>query len=254
MAASQQRSRVRCFKAESPQDDYRRVFESNGIDICFTPVLSIQTVNQEALKESLLSDEFDGLVISSQQAIAAINDVLSNMLQEEYSAVTNRLANAVLFSIGAKSIADANFIVKANITSPKASLLVESICSHFTSHSKTPKLVYYCSKQRGEGLSAVNLLGRNVHLEELIVYETSPLTPLGLEETCQVDLWWVFFSNATVDAVFASIKSIPEGVKVACIGETCATYLFNQHTVVAHAISKLPNATSLYESMYPASM
>jgi uroporphyrinogen-III synthase len=251
MSASPQRFAVRCFKAESPQDDYRRVFEANGIDIGFTPVLSIQPVNQEALKESLLSDEFDGLVISSQQAIAAINDVLSNMLQEEYSAAINRLANAVLFSIGTKVVSEANFVAKTNVTSPKASLLVESICSHFITHLKPPKLVYYCSKQRGEGLSAVNLLARNVHLKEVIVYETSVLVPLGLENVSQVDLWWVFFSNATVDAVITSIKSIPEGVKVACIGETCANYLFNQHSIVAHAVSKLPNATSLYESMYP---
>ena len=214
------------FKEERAKEDpYRKLFEENGYQVQFLPVLSTRFVNLQRLKS--LSGSFAGVVITSQKSVQAAALVHENL---------SFLKGIPFYCVGeatADSVKDLGFCSVGENTGNSEALADFIVQKYSGGH---PLLLLTGDKTLDQ--IPQRLLRERIPFETLQVYETQNERQNIFVESGFV----VVFSPSGLDSI--SIQGSPTYI---AIGTTTSKALCNAN--ITHLVCKKPNANGILDTI-----
>lgn len=235
------------FKTEQKNDKYRSAAPAQCITK-FCPLLDIQWINTSELASTLVNDPIDWLVVSSKQAVIAINQSLQSLDEQKAILAKTKLAQCTMFAVGSSAKKRTTFDVREYTCADNATALLNVMQKAAAQSTKRLDIFYPCSEQRSSLIPAAFATSEH-YFFQLVVYRPIPVPMSDTLLQDSTNTWWVLFSSATIDALHHCIAVIPSSVKIACLGQTSAQHFFQVFGVTADVVAESPNAKDLYKAI-----
>lgn len=244
------------LKDKDDDDSYGTLFEKNGFNPLYLPILEFNYINIDKLNEILKNDvnKYRGVIITSLRSIESlrlsIKDIDLSYIQENWT----------LYSLSDKIVSRCPIqFSRTIISNGYSSRLCELIIEDYQNNKENTKpFLFLCGNIRLDTVPQT-LSNNNIKYDELIVYET--ITDIDEERKLIFESnlinnkpkWIVFFSPSGIEKLSKifphhSYSNFWKTTLKACIGTTTAKEL-KKYDMESNAIAKLPTPEKLIESI-----
>lgn len=254
-------TQVVLLKNESvPKDGYREMFQQEGYDSSFIPLLLYDHYNRTNNIEFLQSEEFRRIkyiIISSQRAVECLFECMNDIVDK---ITRTSILEKVVYTVGpatALALTEGGFrTVKGGINAGNGEILSQIIINEC---SPQEEIVFFTGEIRKDVLPK-NLKAADFTLKERILYKTEPRSNIDehfkswLQHAVNGDskgCWVIFFSPQGTSSIIERVKKTCFGrtdLKVGTIGPTTSEYL-NSNGIVPQVISPKPHPKSLVDAI-----
>ncbi|AAS53031.2 AER351Wp [Eremothecium gossypii ATCC 10895] len=236
-----------------PEDHYETIFESNGFQTHFVPIITHEHLPDEVrgrLSDANYMKRLNCLVVTSQRTVECLyEDVLPSLPAE----ARKSLLNTPVFVVGR---ATQEFMERCGFTDVRggsetgngvllAELMLNMIQKGDISSSGTFLLLV---GEIRRDIIKKRLESAELEVEEIITYRTSPLHDISerFERVFTDNSWVVLFSPQGTNELLPLLRQ--GAAKIAAIGPTTAQYLLDNATPPILTSPK-PEPSSLYNAI-----
>ncbi|KAM3959404.1 uroporphyrinogen III synthase 1 [Aphomia sociella] len=229
-------------------DDYEKMFIDNGYQVVFIEPLQFTFINSDALKDKLVQNEYEGLVLTSPRAIEAVSKCWDPARFVTWN--TRRV-----YTVGHASSQKITLLLgldSLGSTTGNAENLAKLICEE---NSKSSKFLFPCGSLRSEILPNM-LQTQGITVDAITVYETKENENLkqdlmALSESKHEPCCMVFFSPSGCEYIHRQLQTFINKLSTLphfAIGNTTAHKIENLGLEIAGVAAK-PVAESVVESV-----
>lgn len=242
--------------APPAQDEYHKEFQAHGFEPFSIPVLSFKFDNQQELTKRLEEpSKYEGMVLTSQRAVEAMELCVTNFISHEVwrCETVKGWREKAIFVVGkatAKAASERLGLESSGHDTGSADALVPIILQSIKPSSSP--LLFPCGNLRRETIPS-EMAKAEIALDGIQVYSTCADSKIkqSLEDFVRekgLPSFAVFFSPSGVNFTQEILSSIPEwcNVKLVAIGKTTAEAMKTKGWNVT-AVSEQPNAQALVQ-------
>lgn len=236
-----------------PTDPYEQAFSDQGFSTTFIPLLDHIHADLSFITGYLTSEEFlletDALIITSQRAVEALSEALSQITEAQRSQILKKQAftvgpatQNVLSKLGFSKLGGGELAGNGNI-------LTDIILNQLKPEQK---VTFFTGETRRD-IIPKKLVSNGYNLKEVVIYKTvekpqiiERFTAAYSELSQDGTQWIIFFSPQGTQEIVSYLKTLQlsDSVKIASIGPTTETYLL-ENGIRPQLVASKPDANSL---------